>query len=66
MRYPKPIMSISEMAEMGFSRTALYEFAHHQLAERYVIKTPKGGKIFFDTAEFEKLRSRLCTSIKTS
>lgn len=66
MKYPKPIMSISEMAEMGFSKTALYEYAHHQLADRFIITTPKGGKIFFDTAEFERLRGRLCTSMRTN
>lgn len=56
MIYPKPVMTITELAGLGFSKTQLYEAAHHRLSGRYVIKSPGGRKIRFDTAEFEKIR----------
>lgn len=54
MKYPKQIMTITELVNMGFSRTWLYQMARAEGSERYIIRTP--GKIFFDTERFEKYR----------
>lgn len=54
MKYPKAVMSITELAEMGFSRKELTKAAHHHLSSKYIVKTIGGGKYFFKTEEFEK------------
>lgn len=52
MKFPKPVMSISELAKMGFSRTDLYKAAKSEDAHKYII--PTKGKILFDTEAFSK------------
>lgn len=52
MKFPKPVMSISELVKMGFSRTDLYKMAHSDDAHKYVLKM--GGKILFDTERLSK------------
>lgn len=56
MKYPKAIMSITELTKLGYSRTELLRAAHHHLAPRYIMTTSKKGKFLFDTAEWEKVR----------
>ena len=58
MTYPKPLMSITELVKMGFPRDMLYKAAHAKGAERYIIRTPGGGKILFDTEKFERVKKR--------
>lgn len=55
MTYPKPIMSITELMALGFSRDFLNQCAHRK-GQTYASKTLGGGKWLFDTAEFEKQR----------
>lgn len=57
MDYPKPLMSIKELADMGFSKTYLYEMAH-QRGQKFATTTTGGGKFIFDTAKFEKERTK--------
>lgn len=59
MIYPKPQMSITEMTRLGFSRTDLYAASKHTLAYHYITYSCGGGKIKFDTAEFEKYRKNV-------
>ena len=57
MEYSRPAMSISELVkETGISRTMWMQAAHHYLADRYLIRTEGGGKFYFDTKAFEKVR----------
>lgn len=58
MQYPKQLMSITELTKLGFPRDLLYKSAHAQGAEKYIIRTPGGGKILFDTEKFEKVRRK--------
>lgn len=56
MKYPKPLMSISELVELGFSRTDLKQAAHHHLSYKYIQVTKGNGKFLFDTEQWEKYR----------
>lgn len=58
MQYPKKIMSISELIEMGFSRYDLYAY-YHRRGQSYARKSPGNGKIMFDTEKFEKFRMKM-------
>lgn len=58
MTYPKPLMSITELVKMGFPRDMLYKAAHAQGCERYIIRTPGGGKILFYVEKWEKMRRK--------
>ena len=57
MTYPKPLMSITEMTKLGYSRDYLNRIAHHKLAYKYVRRTSnkKKAKIKFDVEVLEKL-----------
>ena len=57
IKYPKEIMSIKELVAMGFTKTQMYQAAHHFLSDKYTMRTSGGGKILFDTAAFEKERA---------
>ena len=60
MDYSKPAMSITELVkETGIKRGWWMQAAHHYLADRYIIRTEGGGKFYFDTAEFEKVRRQV-------
>ena len=59
MKYPKQIMSISELVQLGFSRELLYKAAHARGNERYTLRTPGRGKILFDTERFDRVKDRL-------
>lgn len=60
MEYPKPIMSISELSEMGYSKYYLKCAAHSKHSSKFVIRNKRSGKIFIKTEEFEKLQNRGC------
>lgn len=57
MNYPKPLMSITELETMGFSKRALIQYAHIA-NQNFTMRNNVGkkGKILFDTEEFEKWR----------
>lgn len=59
MNYPKPIMSIKELVQMGYSKTDLYTAAHHPFSRYYLIPTAGGGKFRFDTDKWEKYRDKV-------
>ena len=56
MKYPKALMSVTELVKLGFSRADLNQAAHHRLSYKYIQVTQGGGKFLFDTAEWEKCR----------
>lgn len=39
MTYPKPLMSVTEMQKLGFSRDFLYRIARRKLAYKYIRRT---------------------------
>jgi molybdenum-dependent DNA-binding transcriptional regulator ModE len=49
VQYPKQFMSITELTETGLSREYLKQLARASGAP--IVKTMKGGKIYFITAE---------------
>lgn len=55
MQYPKPIMSLSELAEMGFPRHELNKNVHAR-GQTFAFKTTGGGKWLFDTEKYELWR----------
>ena len=55
MQYPKPIMSLTELVELGFSRRELNKNVHAK-GQTFALKTEGGGKWVFVTAEYEKWR----------
>lgn len=57
MNYPKPIMSLSELATLGFSRPMLYQMAHSRYCD-CAFKGPKGGKWYFDTEKFDRQKNK--------
>lgn len=57
MEYPKPIMSITELEALGFSKTEL-KYAVHARGQNFAVKTHGGGKWKIDTEKFEKWRTR--------
>lgn len=60
MDYPKAVMSIKELQEMGYPRDYLLRACHSKHASKLCIKTSRRGKFFIKTAEFEKLQNRGC------
>ena len=57
MQYPKQIMSLTELVQLGFSRRELNKNVHAK-GQTFAIKTTGGGKWIFDTAEYEKWRKQ--------
>ena len=57
MKFEKPIMSITELMEYGFSRTELNEYAHVK-NQKYAFTSAGRGKWRFDTEEFSKYLTR--------
>lgn len=57
MTYPKPLMSVSEMHKLGYSREFLYRIARHKYAYKFIRRTSakKTSKILFDTEVLDKL-----------
>lgn len=54
MNYPKPIMSITELTKLGFSRDYLKRCIH--IKGFPGTRTSPNGKWIVDTEEFEKWR----------
>ncbi|MBE5968779.1 MAG: hypothetical protein E7242_00945 [Lachnospiraceae bacterium] len=60
MTYPKPVMSVSEMAKLGFSKDFLYQAINSRWGSTFSRKTSsaKNAKIYIDTEKFNKLYER--------
>lgn len=56
MQYPKPIMSVSELVKLGFTRDELNR-AVHRKNQNFATKTLGGGKWRIDTEKFEQFRT---------
>jgi hypothetical protein len=54
MKYPKPLMSLSELRELGYSRNELLEYAH--MKDSPATRTIGGRKFLFDTEKLEQKR----------
>lgn len=52
MRYPKPIMSITELSEMGFNARLLHNYCH-VAGQQFAFKTSPRGKWLIDTERFD-------------
>ncbi len=65
MEYPKPIMSLSELKELGFPADLLYQAANAKNSGSF--KTGVMGKTskwYFKTDEFDQWLSRMTKGIK--
>lgn len=60
MDYPKPIMSISELKQLGYPEDYLRRAVHSKHGPKFAILTARNGKWLIKTAEFEKLQNRGC------
>jgi hypothetical protein len=62
MQYPKPIMSVTELTELGFTRNYLYQMSRRK-GQKYCTKVSNNGKskLIFDTDKFEKERQLMLT-----
>lgn len=60
MEYPKPIMTISELQEMGYPREYLLRACHSKHAGKLCIRTSRRGKFLIKTEVFEYLQNRGC------
>ncbi len=58
MEYPKPIMKLRELKDMGFPEEFLFRayYANGQTFASKINPMKKSSPIFFDTAGFEKWR----------
>lgn len=70
MKYPKQVMTIKELREMGYPDEWLREIYRSRSINRtHSIAWKMGGEdkphstILFDTEEFEKFRKSLCTGV---
>lgn len=54
MNYPKPLMSLAELRELGYSRNELLQYAH--MKDSPATRTIGGRKFLFDTAKLEQKR----------
>lgn len=54
MKYPKPLMSLAELREIGYSRNELLKYAH--MKDSPATLTSGRGKFLFDTEKLEKKR----------
>ena len=65
MNYPKKVMTLKELTEMGFSKKELLGI-YHLRRQNIAWKGGKGGKtstIYFSTEDLEKHRIAKCTGI---
>lgn len=62
MQYPKPIMTIQELKELGFTDGYLRQMAHRR-GQKYATRQSQSKKstILFDTEKFEKERQKMLT-----
>lgn len=60
LQYPKPIMSLTELTELGFSRNYLNQMAHRRNQKCCTRVSDKGkSKFLFDVEKLEKERERM-------
>ena len=61
MKYPKPIMTINELVELGYGRSYLNDLCHDP-EQRFATRSRNGGRWYIDTekldAYLEKKASR--------
>lgn len=65
MKYPKQVMTVKELREMGFPKGFLLEI-YRSRNQKIAWKTGTGGRtstILFDTEELEKFRKAQCTGV---
>lgn len=65
MKYPKQVMTVKELREMGFPKEFLLEIFRSR-NQKIAWKTGTGGRtstILFDTEELEKFRKAQCTGV---
>lgn len=65
MNYPKQVMTVKELREMGFPKEFLLEI-YRSRNQKIAWKTGTGGRtstILFDTEELEKFRKAQCTGV---
>ena len=57
MKFPKKMMSIKELVELGYSKAFLIRIAHHKLSNKYIRRTSSASnaKILFDVETLDKL-----------
>lgn len=54
MKYQKPLMTLLELRELGYSKNELLEYAH--MKDSPATRTVGGRKLLFDTEKLEKKR----------
>lgn len=57
MQYPKAVMSITELVEIGFGRDDM-KAACHAEGQDFATRTVGGGKFLIDTEKFEQWRQK--------
>jgi hypothetical protein len=65
MIYPKEVMTIKELVNMGFSRKELLQI-YRQRGQSIAWKSGTGGEtstIYFSTQDLEKYRKAKCTGV---
>ena len=61
MQYPKPVMKISELQAMGFTKEWLmYAFRRRNQTFAWKMSTANNSAILFDTEGLEKFRKAQC------
>lgn len=60
LKYPKKLMTKSELMEIGIPEAVIERAIHHKYRNEYAQKTGKGRtcKWIFDTGEFEEYRKQ--------
>lgn len=65
MKYPKQVMTVKELREMGYPKEYLLDI-YRSRNQKIAWKTGTGGRtstILFDTEELEKFRKAQCTGV---
>ena len=66
MKYPKQVMSITELKKMGYPEEwliSIYRNRHQDIAWKIGGEEKRNSKILFDTEELEKYRKAQCTGV---
>ena len=53
MNFPKPVMTIAELRQMGFGKSQLLDMCHDP-KQTFAVRSRDGGKWYIDTEEFSK------------
>lgn len=65
MKYPKKVMTITELKEMGYPEEwlrTIYRSRHQKIAWK-MDESKRNSPILFDTEELEKFRIARCTGV---